>query len=505
MVSNTEKKIVFRVDARTQTGHGHLMRCLALAQASKTAGYSPIFLSNCDSRELINRLEAEGFAYKSLEKSHPDPIDVKTTIQTLDETAADWIVLDGYNFDFQFQKAVREAGHKLLVIDDLADKEIYDADILLNQNIYAQELSYQCNPEAILLLGNRYALLRREFLRQNEKNREIPEIAKKILVVIGGSDPHCIAQQVVQALEKINIEGPQIAISASAECKSKLESLAREINKRDEKIILFDDPSLLRGWMEWADLAISGAGSTCYELAYLGIPGFMIICAENQKLIASEMDKQGILINMGWHSSLETNNLLQAVSDLARDQMKRTEMVRFGRSLIDGQGSARIVQWMQDDIISIRKADLSDCRQIYEWSNDPLTRSVSFSTDSIPWETHEKWFRSKLSEQNSILFIASDDSLNTLGLVRFQLEDQLATASINLNPLQRGKGFGSKILRIASKRVFQETGISEIYAYIKQDNLASIKVFSKAGFISRGIVQYEGKEPRLYVLQKESL
>ena len=91
-------------------------------------------------------------------------------------------MLDGYHFRPSYQLRVKDSGHPLLVIDDMAHLDHYYADVVLNQNIHAEQLDYSCEPYARMLLGSRYVLLRREFWPWREWQREIPQVAHKVLV-----------------------------------------------------------------------------------------------------------------------------------------------------------------------------------------------------------------------------------------------------------------------------------------------------------------------------------
>src|SRR4051812_29101308 len=106
--------LLIRADASVRMGSGHLMRCLALAQAWRARGGSVTFLSHCENTRLRSRIEAAGHDFLPLEIPHPDPLDLRTTLSVLDgsgieapQAATDWLVLDGYHFDSSYQQAVR--------------------------------------------------------------------------------------------------------------------------------------------------------------------------------------------------------------------------------------------------------------------------------------------------------------------------------------------------------------------------------------------------------------
>ena len=168
------RNLIVRADASTQIGTGHLMRCLALAQAWKDAGSQVTFITACHSEGLLERLREEGFNLHRLACSYPDAGDWDYTQNVLTISPDAWVVLDGYHFDEVYQQRVKEGGQRLLVIDDMAHLKHYYADIVLNQNLHAEQLKYSCEPQTRLLLGTRYALLRREFLAWRDWQREVP-------------------------------------------------------------------------------------------------------------------------------------------------------------------------------------------------------------------------------------------------------------------------------------------------------------------------------------------
>ena len=120
------------------------------------------------------------------------------------------VFLDGYHFNPEYQYAIKQAGHRLLVVDDTAHLDYYYADIILNQNFKAKDLKYPCSSKTRLLLGDRYVLLRSEFLAWRTWKRQIPDKARTVLVTFGGSDPHNMTLQIMNALKKVDISGIEV-------------------------------------------------------------------------------------------------------------------------------------------------------------------------------------------------------------------------------------------------------------------------------------------------------
>jgi UDP-2,4-diacetamido-2,4,6-trideoxy-beta-L-altropyranose hydrolase len=146
--SGLSNALIIHADASTEIGTGHLMRCLALAQAWKDAGGQITFISACQNESLLQRLRDEKFNVHVLGHPYSDSSDWDYTKNILAAYPSAWVALDGYHFNEAYQQRVKEAGHRLLVIDDMAHLKHYYADILLNQNLHAEQLHYSCEPQA---------------------------------------------------------------------------------------------------------------------------------------------------------------------------------------------------------------------------------------------------------------------------------------------------------------------------------------------------------------------
>ena len=71
--------------------------------------------------------------------------------------------------------------------------------------------------------------------------------------------------------------------------------------------------------------------------------------------------------------------------------------------------------------MKIRKIKYSDCKELYEWRNDPVTKSMSKESDNINYETHNDWFKASISDPNKIFFIGECNEGN-IGVCRFDFD-----------------------------------------------------------------------------------
>jgi UDP-2,4-diacetamido-2,4,6-trideoxy-beta-L-altropyranose hydrolase len=475
--------LIIRADASPEIGTGHVMRCLALAQAWRPHGGKVTFVGESGGEALRQRIAAEGFAHTGVDRPHPHPSDLAKTLALLNDADHPWLVLDGYRFDSRFHGSIRKAGHRLVVIDDMNHLPAYHADVLVNQNLHAPSLSYRYDADTVKLLGTRFALLRREFLRYRVPEIAAPEKAAKILVTMGGADPENVTGKVVAALS--GVPDPELKVKvvvgpANRHRRELEEGLSALPFSLDLLTGTFRMPEL----MHWAHMAVSAAGSTCWELAHAGVPALFISLADNQRPLAEALQDAGAAVDLGWHSTLGTGELRARFTDLMGNPQTRRAMAQTARSLVDGNGAARVAARLRGSPFYLRRAGIDDAPLLFRWANMPEVRRSAFSVQPIAWESHLIWFREKLSSEDSALYIAVDNGERPIGQIRFDRTDpETAEIDVSVAVEATGRGFGTALLKEATA-VFlsDEPGVNVLCGRIKPDNTASIRVFEKAGY-----------------------
>ena len=489
--------LYIRADADGKIGTGHIMRCIALAQAWQDQGGEITFLSHCESEALRERILKEGFEFVYLEKVHPDSFDLERTLSLLtnktnqptltnptnetNETSPCWLVLDGYHFTPDYQKAIRDAGIRLFVIDDMNHLTHYYADILLNQNIYGPDLKYHCDKDTTLLLGTRYVLLRREFLKYQNVKRQVPDKAKNILVTLGGADPDNVTLKVIEAIKLLNDPSLEVKVVVGP-ANPHQETLRKAIVSADFKAELLINPPNMHELMAWADMAVSAGGSTCWELAFMGVPSIVLILAENQAAVAEYLMNKKAVLNLGIFAECSKEHISDACKTLIGSSIARTSLSQQSTTLINGPGPNHVIKSMNSNNITLREVTDLDRELIWQWANDEETRKASYSQAHISWDEHIRWFDSVQRQTNHRFYIANNGSKKPVGQIRFALDGKDAIVSFSVAPDSRRRGYGKEILVKAAKQLFNETNIEQISAYVKSENMLSLRVFQKAGF-----------------------
>lgn len=283
--------LLIRADASIEAGTGHVMRMIALGQAYQGRGGRVTIAAAVCPERIRERVAMEQIDFSDVGNSSPgSQSDAESTIALARSLGCSWVVLDGYHFGIDYQRAVRAAGFRLLVVDDHGYSDIWAADAILNQNIFASDLSYVSEVEQCRhLLGTRFALLRREFrvdadLEHANKQSRID----KVLVTLGGTDPTNVTGSVLEALNSVSNRRLEIkaVVGAGNPNLAKLRALAESSPHNVELLLnVHDMPALYR----WADGVISAGGSTCWEWLFYGLPACVISIADNQEPIVSSL------------------------------------------------------------------------------------------------------------------------------------------------------------------------------------------------------------------------
>jgi UDP-2,4-diacetamido-2,4,6-trideoxy-beta-L-altropyranose hydrolase len=354
-------KVVFRVDSSTRVGSGHLMRCLTLAEALQDQDVQVSFVC----RELpgnlfsllrikaipVSVLQAPGAKLGKSGNDYADWLDVpqaddaSQTIAALNGEMPDWLVVDHYGLDVEWEQRLRPQCIRLMVIDDFVNRR-HDCDVLLDQNYsvdsarrYKQQLPASCE----VLLGPRYALLRKEFqaLRQQQAARTKP--LKQLLVFFTAGDDQ---GETLKAMRGIVLFG-------------KAERVDVVIGNANSDIIAIKEMCATQSWgyhcqvdymptlIAQADLVIGGGGSSNWERCALGVPALVVILAENQAAIAQALDSAGVVINLGWNTHMQATDYEKALNGITPRRLASLSEKAF--PLVDAKGAARVVEYFYNE------------------------------------------------------------------------------------------------------------------------------------------------------------
>jgi UDP-2,4-diacetamido-2,4,6-trideoxy-beta-L-altropyranose hydrolase len=151
-------------------------------------------------------------------------------------------------------------------------------------------------------------------------------------------------------------------------------------------------------------------------------------------------------------------------------------------------------------LLELRKIVESDAQLIFEWANDDEVRSNAINTHKINWEDHINWFDKKLQSADTYVFIAFLHD-EPVGQIRFDKENEDYTVDYSIAKNHRGKGLGTEIVKAGIKTLSEIINKPfRVVAQVKEENIASAKVFTKLHFTKTGIVSKNNSTLNCYKL-----
>ena len=463
--------VVFRVDASAKMGIGHLMRCLTLAEGLRSRGKEVRFICRAQPGNLIGLLKRRAMpvtvlpdAPEARSQGESDYAawlgvsqaqDASQTIEALAGRRPDWLIVDHYGLDAKWEQQLRPHVQHLMVIDDLADRP-HDCDLLLDQNFAIEpEMRYRdLVPAACrLLLGPRYALLRREYRLWRQTLRPRDGRVRRVLVFLGGADPGHATSLALTALSTPELRHlhVDVVVGGNNPHRSALEAQARS----RPRTTLHGHRPHLADLMAQADLAVGAGGVTTWERLCLGLPSLVISIAENQKPACVALAEAGVIYYAGDVGSLDEGKLSEHLCRILKDPKELVRMSEEGELMVDGWGVQRVVEALDPTPVGeirLRPAEEEDIVLYYDWAGEHGARREGRHRDLLLWEQHKRWFQEKLDDPCSRLFVVEANGL-PLGQIRFDRDQEEVRVDYSLDPLAHGRGWAAHLVALGARRL----------------------------------------------------
>ena len=447
-------EIYIRADGSSKIGLGHIVRCTALAHMLKEH-FKITFISKEIPEQNKADLKKAGFEFMIINTE-------EDFLKILDSDKI--VVLDGYDFDTDYQKKIKSKGCKLACIDDLHDKEFF-ADLIINHAPGVKPEDYKAQFYTQFALGLDYALLRPAFLNQAKKERKI-ESVEKVLICFGGADFKNLTESTLQTVLQFKEFKNIVVVTGTS--YTYLESLDK-ILKSDIRIEHFHSISeeKMLTLLTDADLAIVPTSGILFETLAAGCKIVSGMYVENQQILFEQFKVLKAFESAEYFGS---GDLQVAISKVLKNTLYQTK-------LIDGQSGKQILDRILYLASNIREVKKTDCELLFEWANNSEVRKNAISKELIIFENHVNWFNSKLNSTNSKMFILEFNDV-PVGQIRYDKQHDDWLIDYSVDSKYRGFGFG-KMLVEKTLDFFKEEKIS---AAVKKENIASENVFKSLKF-----------------------
>jgi UDP-2,4-diacetamido-2,4,6-trideoxy-beta-L-altropyranose hydrolase len=359
--------VFFRTDASLQIGTGHVMRCLTLARALRDRGAHCRFICREHLGHMLELIRQAGFEAIALPMLEPDNLadtlvnervlahaqwlgttwqmDAEQTIVALGGVQPDWLIVDHYALDDRWEEQLRPHCSKIMVIDDLADRQ-HDCDILLDQNLIAN-LEYRYDTllpgHCARLLGPEYALLQPQYADLHPRTPPRLGPIQRIMVYFGGADRDNLTGRTIEAF--LSLDYADIALDVVINPTGLHAAAVREQINGYKNISIYENLPSLAPLMVQADLAIGAGGATSWERCCLGLPALVITTADNQRAVAAELHHLGCHILIGDQDTVSEGVLIEKLKEwLTRGSIGEISLIC--RLLVDGRGVERVCRFI---------------------------------------------------------------------------------------------------------------------------------------------------------------
>jgi len=329
--------LTIRADGGSEIGYGHLVRTAAIAREFLDDDHKVTYATTTP--ETAKEVCPEGIEVTTLySRSDPNPF-----LEWIRDNHPDAALIDAYPADTEYQQRINERVPLAVYTDDA--RHPICADVLINGNLYAPNLAYDFVGDAPKqLLGPDFVPLRNEirlFADQEPPWRDPPSRA---LITMGGSDIENRTPAVIRSFDGFDLHvdaivGPGFSEQQEHEARVATENVVSDVS-------VTRNPDDLGKRMFQADIAVSTASSTTYELLALGTP---IVCqpvVDNQEPIATALGKRDLatIVQRGTGES----GFRQAINQYLSNSSLRKSRFELGRGVVDGYGTKRICTELVD-------------------------------------------------------------------------------------------------------------------------------------------------------------
>lgn len=352
-------RIVIRGDSSFEMGTGHLMRCLTLAGKLRSKKAEVYFVCRELPGHLCDVIEKDGFFVfrlpynqecaennSTLAHAHwlgddwrNDAEQTKNALLTINNV--DWLIIDHYALDHNWETKLRPFVKNIMVIDDLADR-VHDCDVLLDQNLhedmesrYHGLLPVSCKT----FLGPTHAILRNEFIEARKHFRPRDGYMKRMLLFFGGSDVGNMTMKALEALIPLVEKGMNLDVVVGSSNPNREQ--VREFTAKYPAISYHCQINYMAFLMLQADIAIGAGGIATWERCYVGLPSLTVITAENQVESTVALAKTGAIYLLGTSDVVTSTQICAAVEWAMNNRNKVKEMTDISLTIMGTTDSHR--------------------------------------------------------------------------------------------------------------------------------------------------------------------
>lgn len=319
--------IAIYANASQQIGYGHVMRQIALIEVLLNKQHKVTLFYRDLAPQLHGKLSGMGVVLKCA----VDEIALVTML-----SKADILIVDDYALSNETIIQLKNTVKQLVIFDDGTYQEPLEFDLIVNPSDVVDTI----HKAPRVLQGLDYRLIRSEFKSYRARERFIE---KSIFISLGGTDVKMLTPELCQQLVASN-DITKLVVAVSSSCSENTLTLLKRLKQHAKFELHIDYPNLAR-LMSEADIAITSAGGSLYELMYLGVPTIALVLVDNQsQALDSSLNNTAYQCIDFRNEQPDFANVVKQALFLLNSADKKRKLSLYGQQAIDGMAAERIIE-----------------------------------------------------------------------------------------------------------------------------------------------------------------
>lgn len=470
-------RVILHCNAGVAYGMGHFARALTLAECAQSRGWDVLLGGDIDDAAM-------GRAGSRVPTQAMPRHEVAAWLAGRGADSPHVIHLDSYWPEASEVVPDRTNGGAL--VSNMQDGSFGTraADLAIDANLGAEFRVAQPRLARHHLLGVDAAVVRDAVIAERGRWSPKPGLPR-LLVALGGTDPHDVTGRVVAALNSV-AEPLEVTVVCRPDRAEGVRAM-RGPHAITVTGFLEDLPAVAAEHTA----VISAAGTAVWDFACMGMPTAILAVAENQFDGYRAAVESGLVVGLGQPPFEDLGDRISELAALVKDADRLRQLSERGMATVDGLGAWRIVSAWETLLGGIssaptdsvaRLATTADADLLLKWRNDPQTRGGSRSADPVPRTDHLAWLERAMASDTCQLFVVERAGV-PVGTVRFDRRGATDhEVSITVAPEQRGTGAAAAVLA-AGERALVAGPPVRLVASVRESNEASVRLFARAGYL----------------------
>lgn len=333
--------LYIRTDMNSIIATGHVMRCLAIADAAASQGEEVTFI--LADEQAAGLVRQRGHRAIVLYTQWNDMYaELPKLLEILEAEKIERLLIDSYQVTEAYLE-VLTSRIKTVYIDDI-NAFVYPVNGIVCYANYWRKFDYYSRYKGSkLFMGLKYTPLRQAFCYCNKKI--IKDRVEELLLLSGGADPYDILKNILEKIDNSKYKKINVICGRYYQGYKNLQSAYQMF----DNIHIYQAVSNMEDYMRTADIAVSAGGTTLYELCACGTPAISYAFADNQLDNVHQFQEDKIIDYAGdVRFDKVVENIVHYLDIYREDITLRRQRSQKMQKLVDGNGALRIAEALKD-------------------------------------------------------------------------------------------------------------------------------------------------------------